>query len=58
MLKKIKLYGDSQCTLQPSPQPLAGGLGDVAGKKCNGKFMCQGGKTGTGKLDHCVWLHP
>ena len=50
--RKSKLYGDSQCALQPSLQSPAGDLGDIAGVVGqDGKSMCQEGKPGTGKLD-------
>ena len=54
--RKSKLYGNSQCTQQPSPQSPAGdlvGVSGVMGPK--GKCMCQGGKPGTGD---CVYVAP
>ena len=48
--RKSKLYGDSQCTQQPSPHSPAGDLGDVA------RVQGRTGKPGTGKLNDCVCL--
>ena len=45
--RKSKLYGDSQCTQQPSSQSTAGDLDDVAGiMGPKGKCRCWGGKPG------------
>ena len=52
-----KLYGDVECAQQPRPHSPTGDLGEIAGVNGqNSEGMCQGGKSGTGKLytDVCL----
>ena len=52
--RKSMLYGDVECAQQPRPHSLTGEIAGVNGQNSEG--MCQGGKSGTGKLytDVCL----
>ena len=49
-------YGNTLCAQQPRLHCQTGDLGDIAGVRQNRRGLCQGGKSGTGKLytDVCL----